>query len=223
MSTINRIMQKSKKLKRVQVSRKAMFGSLGVLLLIDITFLIAWTLVAPPKAEEQLILRNELEHNVEASVVCRSSQFIYHYVLEIWHILLLLIASVLAFQSRDTVPAFNESRSIGTMIYSHFLFMILRLIIFILGHQEMVSPNVFGASISLLYSFDTLFATAIYVVPKCFEARKDEGIYDPRQSIRVSTSSSVGRTPNLSGFFPSSAEFNKRESSGELNASGHSR
>ena len=42
MSTINRIMQKSKKLKRVQVSRQAMFGSLGVLLLIDITFLIAW-------------------------------------------------------------------------------------------------------------------------------------------------------------------------------------
>ena len=184
MSTINRIMQKSKRCKRIQVSRKAMFSSLGALVAIDQIYLIVWTVVSPPKATEHLVLVDEFENTVESRLMCQSDPSLWYYGMEAWHFLLLLVASVLAFQSRDIVPAFNESRSIGIMVYSFFLFMILRLIVFGLGDRGMINPSVMGASLCLLYVVDTLFATVIYIVPKCFQARKDPNAYiTPRESL----------------------------------------
>ena len=171
-------MQKSKK--RVKVSRRDMFLSLGFLVMVDLIFLIAWTVVSPPTVIVQLDLPEEFGTTVKARIMCRSEQFIWPYVSEIWQTLLLLVASVLAFQSRDILPEFNESRSIGTMIYSQFLFMIFRLIVFFF--KGLIAPNVYGAAVSFLYTFDILFATTIYIIPKCIEAKKDSGVYNFRES-----------------------------------------
>ncbi len=194
-------MQKSKKCKRVKVSREAMFGSASVLVLIDAIILIVWTSVSPPQAIEELVLPEELGTIVESSVICDSQMIVFHYLLDGWHLLLLIVASVLSFQSRDIVPAFNESRSIGTMIYSNFLFMLIRLIVFFLGDRGLISSNVYGASMSLLYALDTLIATTIYVVPKIFEARKEPLPHVSRGSILMSGASLSG----LSGQFQSGA------------------
>lgn len=194
MSTINRIMQKSKKLKRVKVSRKSMFSSVGVLVSIDLIILIVWTAISPPQAVEELVLPNEFSTTVESSLICRSKWIVFNYIIDGWHVLLLLVASVLSFQSRDIVPAFNESRSIGTMIYSNFLFMIIRMIVFALGSSGMIQSNFFGASMCLLFVLDTLIATTIYVIPKCFEAYKNPLEHVTRGSLVMSSAD------RLSGF-----------------------
>jgi len=201
MSTINRIMQKSKKCKRVKVPREAMFGAVTVLVLIDAIILIVWTSLSPPQAIEELVLPEELGTTVESSVICDSQMIVFNYVLDGWHLLLLIVASVLSFQSRDIVPAFNESRSIGTMIYSNFLFMLIRLIVFVLGDRGLISSNVYGASMSLLYSLDTMIAMTIYVIPKIFEAKKDPYPHVSRGSILISGASLSG----MSGQFQSGA------------------
>ena len=182
-----------------------MLVSLGFLVMIDLIFLIAWTVVSPPKAVKELDLPEEFSTTVKVSLICRSDQIIWPYVSEIWHTLLLIVASVLAFQSRDIIPEFNESRSIGTMIYSHFLFIVFRLIVFLLGVQGAIATDVFGASISFLYLFDTMFATTIYVVPKCVEARKHSSVYtargsslvNPPQSFKNTRRSTRNVTPDL--------------------------
>lgn len=183
MSAINRIMQSSKRLKRVKVSLKDMLRSVGFLVMINLIFLIAWTVISPPLAIEKLVLPEEQGTFVESSMICRSRQLIWPYMSEGWRSMLLMVASVLAFQSRGIIPDFNESRSIGMMIYSHFVFMILRVIVLVLGNAGFLTPNVFGACISILYTFDTLLATAIYVIPKCIEANKNPKIHNPRASI----------------------------------------
>mmetsp|Transcript_3105 Transcript_3105/g.8420 ORF Transcript_3105/g.8420 Transcript_3105/m.8420 type:complete len:445 (-) Transcript_3105:229-1563(-) len=85
------------------------------------------------------------------------------------------------------------------MIYSQFLFMILRLIVLYLGLNLLIPQNVFGASVSLLYTFDTLFAIAIYVMPKCIQAKRDPEKYNPRSSMMVSRYSSGARRSFISG------------------------
>lgn len=186
MSAINRIMHGSKKLKRVTVSHKNMLRSLGLLVLITLIFLIAWTVISPPQAVRKLVLPEEQEPFVESSMICVSKQTIWPYLSEGWRSSLLIVASVLAFQSRGIIPDFNESRTIGTMVYSHFLFMVFRVIAFALGTQGFIAPNVLGACICALYTFDTLFATAIYVIPKCIEAHKNPQIHVSRGSITSS-------------------------------------
>jgi hypothetical protein len=187
-------MQSSKMSRRVNVSRQDMFLSLGFLVMIDLIILIAWTVVSPSQAVESLSLPEEFSTTVKVNLICRSRQIIWPYVALIWHTLLLIVASVLAFQSRGIIPDFNESRSIGTMIYSIFLFMVFRLIVFLLDIRGLIASNIFGASMSFLYIFDTLFATTIYVIPKCFEAKKDSRVYDPG-ATQSSLSSLVHNQP----------------------------
>lgn len=212
-------MQKSKKLKRVKVSREAMFGSVSVLVLIDAIILIVWTSISPPQAIEELVLPEELGTIVESSVICDSQMIVFHYLLDGWHLLLLIVASVLSFQSRDIVPAFNESRSIGTMIYSNFLFMLIRLIVFFLGDRGLISSNVYGASMSLLYALDTMIATTIYVIPKIFEATKDPYPHVSRGSILISGASLSGLSGQLSGQFQSSGGASGNFSTSSINNS----
>lgn len=208
MSTINRIMQKSKKCKRVKVSRKSMFLSLSILVVIELVALLTWTLVSPPQAQEIKVLPDELEPEVELSVKCKSENRLFIYIIYIWHLLLLIVASVLSFQSRDIVPAFNESRSIGTMIYSNFLFMILRCIVFALSENDLIQPNIYGASMTLLYVLDTSIAMVIYIIPKIFEARKDTANHVSRGSAVLRSSNGVsasGFSAQLSAGFSSSS------------------
>lgn len=212
-------MQSSKKLKRVTISRNAMFGAIGLLVMIDLLFLTAWTIVSPPEAVESRVLPDEFSTTVQVSLTCRSRQNVWPYMSMGWHTLLLIVASVLAFQSRDIVPDFNESRSFGTMIYSHFLFMSLRLIVFHLSVNGLINPNINGAAMSFLFSFDMLLATVIYVIPKCVEAIKNPVIYDPRKSITIA--SAGGFDPSRRGSIEASQMLSRPFSSipisGEMN------
>ena len=195
-AAINKILTSVKKMekKRVKITRKRMLIDVGVVVTCALIFLAIWTIVDPPSKVEQRILPADDAQSatIETSLTCASDKGFWVAISLGWQGLLLLMATVLAFQSRDIVQEFNESRSLGTMIYSHFIFLVLRIIVYSLGQQEMFRPNVVAAVTSFLLSLDTLFATCIYLVPKCYEAKVSpngggRGAYSSNINSRMNT------------------------------------
>lgn len=193
-AAINRIMSSAKKMKRVKIKRMEMFKVMGGLLSLVVFYLIIWSAVDPVKAVEERSVTNSASTVVEQCTTCSSRNSFWYYIALGFQGLLLIMASVLAFQSRDTIPEFDESRSLGTMIYSHSLFMGLRCIVMLFGERSILQPGVSSAVMSFLLSFDTLTAMGIYLVPKLLQARSSQDIvYQRRASLGgVQTSAAVG-------------------------------
>jgi hypothetical protein len=193
-AAINRIMSSAKKMKRVMISKMQLVKIMGGLLFLVILFLIIWSAVDPVQVVEHRSVTNETSAVIEECVTCSSQQPFWIYMALGFQGLLLVMASVLAFQSRDTIPEFDESRSLGTMIYSHALFMALRCIVVFFQGREILEPGVSSAVRSYLLSLDTITAMCIYLVPKVFEARSSqERVYRSRASLGgVQTSAVVG-------------------------------
>mmetsp|Transcript_81257 Transcript_81257/g.122097 ORF Transcript_81257/g.122097 Transcript_81257/m.122097 type:complete len:385 (-) Transcript_81257:52-1206(-) len=158
-------------MKRVKITKEGMVLNVAFVLIPVLIYLTLWTVLDPPRQVERRVLSEDDATIIETSVTCKSENDFWFVAALCWQALLLLTATVLAFQSRDIVQDFNESRSLGTMIYSHFLFMALRGITFNLGKQEILLPNAVSGVTSVLLSLDTLFAIMIYLFPKCVEAK----------------------------------------------------
>jgi hypothetical protein len=71
-----------------------------------------------------------------------------------WEFLLLLVASVLTFQSRKAASVINDSRSLGVMIYSHVVFAGIRGGVVYLDQTNALNGNVIVAMFSFNYSLD---------------------------------------------------------------------
>ena len=157
--------------------------------------LIVWTIIDPLRDVEERSMSasgSELDSVVTSNTTCRCD---YYYIWKFMgiggHGVLLLMASVLAFQSRQIDQAFNESRSLGTMIYSHFMFLILRIVVVVMDAS--FSAGIFPATIiaailSFLYSLDTLAAVCIYIIPKLLRAAgskdgSDDNMYASSQRL----------------------------------------
>jgi hypothetical protein len=152
-----------------------------------LAFLSTWSVIDPPVDKELRVLENEAGEVVSVTTRCDSERAVWNLVSLGWTTLLLLLVSTLAYQSRKTVQEFNESKSLGTMVYSHFLFMIMRIIVHFLTEAESLQPNVSAALLSLNYSFDILFALIIYLIPKVMTA-KGAPVHNPRRlSFGMST------------------------------------
>lgn len=192
-AAINKIMSSAKKMKRVKINKVQMFKVMGGLLSLVILYLIIWSAVDPVKVVELRKVTNATSAVVEECITCSSRNSFWYYIALGFQGLLLVMASVLAFQSRDTIPEFDESRSLGTMIYSHSLFMGLRCIVVLFDQREILEPGVSAAVMSYLLSFDTITAMGIYLVPKILQARSSQDhVYQRRTGLGgVQTSAAV--------------------------------
>jgi hypothetical protein len=179
-SAINKILTSAKKMKRVEISRKRMLHDVDLAVGFILIVLIVWTVLDPPRSVQELVL-DATGATVEMSLECSSNHDLWFVGVLCWQSLLLLTAAVLAFQSRDIVQDFNESRSLGTMVYSYVLFLILRGVVDNLEQNEILPPNVVVGATSVLLSLDTLLAMGIYLVPKCLEAKKAHVSYNGSQ------------------------------------------
>ena len=103
---------------------------------------------------------------------CDSESQAWQFAAVGWNTLLLLCASVLAYQSRTTRSEFNESQTLAFMIYSHLIFVILRLSTFALSGslKESILENIR----SLIFSADTITTIVIYFVPKFLADEQQE-------------------------------------------------
>ncbi|CAJ1968191.1 unnamed protein product [Cylindrotheca closterium] len=161
-TALNHLMKASKKMRRVQINRQQLYTSLLVLSGIVALYLIVWTAVDPSKATEVRKLEDD-RTTVTSHFGCRSSSPYWNIIYLIWESILILWCSVLAFQSRNVQAEFNESKSLGMMIYSHFIFLALRVIVSLVFDDDAYTSSI---ATSYLLSLDIIVALMIYLVPK---------------------------------------------------------
>ena len=116
-AAINTLMAASRRMKRVQLSKTTLFGTVFGFLALVVMFMVLWTIMDPFTEQQELILTNE-ENGQGGSVVrvgsyCGSSSDVWLYTSVAWQVLLLIAATVLAFQTRNVIFEFNESRRLA--------------------------------------------------------------------------------------------------------------
>jgi len=206
MAAINRIMVATAKMKRVVLKMPHLFGVVGALLLVVMTCLTAWMIVDTPHETIQYDLTTDTtllgESIVSSTSYCSSmDDNTWNYMSLTWHSVLLLFAAVLAFQTRSIPRDVNESHTLAIMIYSHFVFLVLRAILFLI--QSKLSKSHSSLYLSLILSLDTVATCVIYFFPKFFGS----GTASAPHSSDIHTSTQM---PESNTNAPSSPQRMKR-------------
>jgi hypothetical protein len=165
---INRMMAAARKWRRVVVSHRNLFGAVLLISFFVIVFLLLWSILDPPGKETEYKLTDEITDDggtvVMSSSYCSSESKIWEYMAVGWNTILLFCASVIAFQTRNLQQGFNESQTLAILIYSHFMFVVLRVITFALSDH--LSEFTLNQARSLILSIDTIATMVIYFAPK---------------------------------------------------------
>lgn len=215
-AAINKLFQEAAKMKRVTIDLKWLFMLVGALMSIVAIFLIIWTALDPPSSQEERILTTEKNDKgglvVATSCSCASTSFVWQIIVIVYQMLLIVCATVLAFQSRNIRQDFNESGQLAFVIYSHFVFVALRTLLWIFSSS--MASTVAAAIMSFLLSIDSLVMLGIYFVPKFWAAKNGTSnqniAHDPALRTGIRTSSFGKPTGGESRFFVSFLFFNNR-------------
>lgn len=136
-AAINRLMQASRRMKRVTIKRKSLLGITASVSALIVVFLVCMTVIDPPKKTSEYELTRNLTEDgytvVFASYYCSSISDIWRYVSVCWNAVLLMCSAVLAFQTRSIRQEFNESQVLTALIYTHFAVALLQVITFFLS------------------------------------------------------------------------------------------
>ncbi len=175
-AAINRMMSAARQMRRIVVKRISLFGAVIFLCLVMLVFLAVWTAVDMPRKQDVFELTSGIDKDgatiVEVSYYCASESRGWEYGAVGWSALLLLCATVIAYQTRNVQRQWNESRPLATMIYSHFVFVVLRILTVALRAQ--LSPPTLQQVQSLFFSVDTIAGLAIYFIPKLAVSEEEE-------------------------------------------------
>jgi hypothetical protein len=109
-AAINRLIRSSKKQRRVNISRRSMLIKVAVVIAFVMAFLIVWTALDPSKAVTSRRENATYRWIVNSDSKCGSNNNGWLLVSFAWQACLLLTAAILAFQSRDVMKQFNESK-----------------------------------------------------------------------------------------------------------------
>jgi hypothetical protein len=172
-AAVNKLLGAARQFRRVVVSRKSLFTTMLAISTGVFLFLLIWTIIDPPSKNEEYALTSDVTQDgytmVDVSYYCSSQSQAWDYVAVGWNTLLLLCATVLAFQTRTLQKDFNESQTLAFLIYSHFVFVVLRLITVLLqtpGNSANTSDAKLSRLRSFIFSIDTVATIVIYFVPK---------------------------------------------------------
>jgi len=200
-AAINRMVNAAKRMKRVSMNTKSLVWTVAGVVFIVITYLIVWTWNDPSSRVENLYLNRNDATEVWTTVRCASNKFsLWDLLVLCWDGILILCATVLAFQSRNVKEEFSDSRSLSMMIYSHFLFTVLRVVCFALSTSlvsgdaqlddaPVLDPSSLAAVTSFLLSMDAIIAVTVYIIPKVLIASRA-----PQERASSMESDSAGRT-----------------------------
>jgi hypothetical protein len=182
---INKLLNAAKRMRRVMLTRLQLFGTVAALSTIVVAFLVLWTILDPQQRQSEYDLTGEStvygETVVTMSYYCSSDSDFWRYVAVAWHLVLLICATVLAFQTRKIREGFNESQVLAFMIYSHFFFVVLRVITFVLG--DTVSESFLAELRSMIYSTDVMVTISIYFIPKFLTNDEKFNVSNRRNSL----------------------------------------
>uniref|UniRef100_A0A7S0ATN0 G-protein coupled receptors family 3 profile domain-containing protein n=1 Tax=Minutocellus polymorphus TaxID=265543 RepID=A0A7S0ATN0_9STRA len=173
-AAINKMMSAAKKMKRVELDRKKLYYVVFAITFFVVVFLVAWSAADPPREQPSFELGDEVNDQggnvVSVTYSCGSNSDSWLYISIVWQALLLLVATVLAVQSRDVRSEFNESTQLGFLIYSSFFFVVIRTITLFL--ETSIASNKLACFRSFIFSSDTFVNVGIYYGPKFWEIYK---------------------------------------------------
>lgn len=171
-TAINKLMQESKKMKRVKISQRKLRVVVGLAVLVATVFLSIWTAVDPPTSTAERVLVSPQGGMVEVRHTCASSSAAWKAVAFGYEMIYILYAAVLAFTSRNVRQEFNESRKLANMAHSHLLFLILRIITNYVLPSAGVNPRDVAGTMSFLLSADCISSPSFYFLPKFLAIRE---------------------------------------------------
>ena len=213
---INSLMQAAKRMKRIQLGRKLLFGAVAVLTGLVVVYMIFWTVFDPPVRRGNFQL-TEVQDDSGSTVVsvayyCQSKSEYWTLVSVGAQGLLLLCASVLSFMTRRMQRKdVNETNTISFLIYWNFVCVLLRGILLLLG--DTIDVGRLNRSMSMILTADTIATILIYFLPKFMskdepngsdylttaEVWRPSGRHSTTASILATRGSIVGRPGGKSG------------------------
>jgi len=133
-SAIIKLIQAAKKMKRVAVNKRKLISQALILSTIAAIFCLIWTLVDPPQAQEELQFSDDTKNDFGETVVSSSkycdSEMNFWYFISFGSV---LAATVLAYQMRAAPQQVNDTKQLAVMIYSSFMFLILRVVVWVIA------------------------------------------------------------------------------------------
>jgi hypothetical protein len=160
---MNRLIQSSKKMQRININPQSLLIRVIIWMSLIIVFLVVWTVYDAPAVEESRHLNQQDTTIVSIDRECKSEAIFWEVAQASLQALLLLICAIFAFQSRHSVSIVNDSRVLAQLVYSHFMFMILRLMVTAFDLFDVFDGSIVSTLASFNHSFDALFAMCIYV------------------------------------------------------------
>ena len=179
MAAISRLYLAAQNLRRITVQKSSLFGAVLVIAIIVGLSLTAWTALDPPRKKSEAQLtddeftastngenengRGEQSYTIiEQTYYCGQDADFWNLLEASWQALLLLCASILAFQTRKVRSDVVEVRTLATLIYSLFVFAVIRTI----THVLELNKADLAAARSLISSCDVIATLVIYFLPK---------------------------------------------------------
>jgi len=157
--------------KKILLTRSVGFSAIAAL------YCMFWTIFDPPDSQTDLYLTQEKndfgETIVSETNYCASVSIVWQVVMFAFQAFLLVCASLLAYQMRCVPNAVNDSAELAVMIYSSFIFLVLRLLVFIFTGSFPGSNDSLQKSRSLLCSIDVIANICIFF-PRFFKAANKE-------------------------------------------------
>ena len=159
-----------------------------ITIIILILYLSIWTIVDIPRPMKNYLLNKQTDEKTNLVTVyngCASGSSWWQIASFSIEAMLLLAITLLAYICRGVIEELNESRSLSFMVYSHFLFSLMRLLLFILTQSDMIPRALYNRIESLLISLDTLVAIFVYFVPKFYLVLTTSQFYRSKRNIHM--------------------------------------
>ena len=182
-AALNSMMISAKRMRRVTLSRHKLHGVVVLIGLVIAMYLALWIALDPPREVAEYSLSSETTGIEDDLMHSRIVHKVYYcsggesdawaFSGLGWNTLLLLCASVLAFQTRNIKNDFNESRTLAFLIYSHSVFVVLRICTYFLS--EHFEGSTLRQMRGILFAVDQIAVCIIYFLPKVF-SREDRQI-----------------------------------------------
>ena len=158
--------------------KKLLTRSIGISALAAV-YCTFWTAFDPPQSKMSLELTQDTnefgETIVYVSHYCDSQSSIWFLIMFVSQGFLLLCASLLAYQMRSVPNKVNDSKPLAVMIYSSFIFLVLRLVVYVVAGTstgESIANATLQKARSLFCSIDAV-ANVIIFFPRFFRREKE--------------------------------------------------
>lgn len=179
-AAMTQLMRASKRMKRVVIHRDHLVYTVAIFTALMSLFLLIWSVSDPPRKVQVFELTTK--RDAEGSVIvnrnfqCESTTEKWSLIGIGWHCFLLFIAIVQTIQTRSIRNEVNEVQTLALVVYSHFFFVVLRLVL-LLVQDSINDAHIAGAS-SIILGLNTIVTLIIYVIPK-FRTKAERTPWNP--------------------------------------------